>query len=92
MRGNLISPLGGFIEANRNKMEFNKPIASFVNNPFAIAAKNGYSWFDILYPRGSDAEAREFKLGKYAAAAAKPRKIEPAAADEPPKLTQERTQ
>jgi hypothetical protein len=28
--------------------------------------KNGYSWFDMMYPRGSDAEARELKIGKYA--------------------------
>lgn len=46
-------------------MEFNKPLDSFVNNPFAIAVKYGYSWFDIMYPRGSDAEARELKIGKY---------------------------
>lgn len=30
------------------------------------AMKNGYSWFDMMYPRGSDAEARELKIGKYA--------------------------
>ena len=30
------------------------------------AMKMGYSWFDMMYPRGSDAEAREFKIGKYA--------------------------
>lgn len=28
--------------------------------------KNGYTWFDMMYPRDSDAEAREFKIGKYA--------------------------
>ena len=30
------------------------------------AMKMGYSWFDLMYPRGSDAEARELKIGKYA--------------------------
>jgi len=28
--------------------------------------KDGYKWFDMMYPRGSDAEARELKIGKYA--------------------------
>lgn len=28
--------------------------------------KSGYSWFDMMYPRGSDAEAKELKIGKYA--------------------------
>jgi hypothetical protein len=28
--------------------------------------KMGYTWFDMMYPRGSDAEARELKIGKYA--------------------------
>lgn len=28
--------------------------------------RNGYSWFDMMYPRGSDAEAKELKIGKYA--------------------------
>ncbi len=28
--------------------------------------KNGYSWFDMMYPRGSEAEAKELKIGKYA--------------------------
>lgn len=30
------------------------------------AMKMGYTWFDMMYPRGSDAEARELKIGKYA--------------------------
>lgn len=30
------------------------------------AVKNGISWFDIMYPRGSDALMRELKVGKYA--------------------------
>jgi len=30
------------------------------------AMKNGYSWFDMMYPRGSEAEAKELKIGKYA--------------------------
>lgn len=28
--------------------------------------KNGYSWFDMMYPRGSEEEAKELKIGKYA--------------------------
>ena len=27
--------------------------------------KSGYSWFDMMYPRGSEAEAKELKIGKY---------------------------
>jgi hypothetical protein len=27
--------------------------------------KAGYTWFDMMYPRGSDAEARELKTGPY---------------------------
>jgi hypothetical protein len=30
------------------------------------AVKNGISWFDIMYPRGSDALDRELRVGKYA--------------------------
>lgn len=33
------------------------------------ATRNGISWFDIMYPRNSDALARELKVGKYAAGA-----------------------
>ena len=28
--------------------------------------KNGYSWFDMMYPRGSEAADKELKIGKYA--------------------------
>ena len=34
------------------------------------AVKNGISWFDIMYPRDSDALMRELKVGKYAVPAA----------------------
>lgn len=34
-------------------------------NKMEQAMKMGYTWFDMMYPRGSDAEARELKIGKY---------------------------
>lgn len=29
------------------------------------ATKNGISWFDLMYPRGSEKLDRELKVGKY---------------------------